>query len=231
MWDVQASFLPEGLLRGRDRGGRHRRAAAAAAGRRRDRRARCSTASTASSSPAARTSTRPATARSRIRRPTSRAPTATRGRTPCSLPPSTRELPFLGICRGLQVLNVALGGTLHQHLPDVVGDDRYNAGGGVFAVNEVDGRRRHAARRRSSAASRIAVQVATTTRRSTSVGDGLVVTARSDDGVIQAVELRRRAVRCRRAVASRGGRRDDARLFAGLVEAARELPRSEGRRA
>ncbi|MFD2355058.1 gamma-glutamyl-gamma-aminobutyrate hydrolase family protein [Nonomuraea ferruginea] len=29
--------------------------------------------------------------------------------------------PFLGVCRGLQVLNIALGGTLHQHLPDVVG--------------------------------------------------------------------------------------------------------------
>ncbi len=32
------------------------------------------------------------------------------------------ELPILGICRGAQTLNVALGGTLHQHLPDVVGD-------------------------------------------------------------------------------------------------------------
>jgi putative glutamine amidotransferase len=32
------------------------------------------------------------------------------------------ELPMLGICRGAQTLNVARGGTLHQHLPDVVGD-------------------------------------------------------------------------------------------------------------
>ena len=33
--------------------------------------------------------------------------------------------PVLGVCRGTQVLNVALGGTLHQHLPDVVGNDQH----------------------------------------------------------------------------------------------------------
>ncbi|MGH2883507.1 MAG: gamma-glutamyl-gamma-aminobutyrate hydrolase family protein, partial [Solirubrobacteraceae bacterium] len=34
-----------------------------------------------------------------------------------------RKLPILAICRGMQLLNVARGGTLHQHLPDAVGED------------------------------------------------------------------------------------------------------------
>ena len=32
------------------------------------------------------------------------------------------EVPLFGICRGLQVINVALGGSLHQHVPDVAGE-------------------------------------------------------------------------------------------------------------
>jgi putative glutamine amidotransferase len=48
-----------------------------------------------------------------------------------------RDLPVLAICRGSQVLNVALGGDLVQHLPDVVGNERHKHTPGVFADHEV----------------------------------------------------------------------------------------------
>src|SRR3954471_3880294 len=34
-----------------------------------------------------------------------------------------RDMPILAICRGMQVLHIARGGTLHQHIPDVVGEE------------------------------------------------------------------------------------------------------------
>ena len=46
-------------------------------------------------------------------------------------------MPVLGICRGMQLLNVAHGGTLEQHLPDRLGSDRHRASPGAFADHEV----------------------------------------------------------------------------------------------
>jgi gamma-glutamyl-gamma-aminobutyrate hydrolase PuuD len=45
------------------------------------------------------------------------------------------DLPLLAICRGLQVLNVALGGTLHQHLPAITGSDNHRAVRGQMTPN------------------------------------------------------------------------------------------------
>lgn len=41
------------------------------------------------------------------------------------------DLPTLGVCRGLQVMAVATGGSLHQHLPDVIGHERHRAAPGT----------------------------------------------------------------------------------------------------
>lgn len=137
-----------------------------------------------------------------------------------------RELPFLGICRGAQVLNVALGGTLHQHLPDVVGSTRYNLGAGTFADNAVA----------TQEGSTLSALVGDTLvgksyhhQAIDGVGEGLVVTARSDDGVIQAVELP--AVPFGVAVQWHPEQdADDLRLFAGLVDASRDYREARTRR-
>jgi putative glutamine amidotransferase len=47
------------------------------------------------------------------------------------------DMPLLAICRGLQVLNVALGGTLHQHVPDVTGTESHRLIRGQMSPNAV----------------------------------------------------------------------------------------------
>jgi gamma-glutamyl-gamma-aminobutyrate hydrolase PuuD len=48
-----------------------------------------------------------------------------------------RDMPVLAVCRGSKVLNVARGGDLVQHLPDVVGDDKHKHTSGTFADHAV----------------------------------------------------------------------------------------------
>lgn len=58
-----------------------------------------------------------------------------------------RDLPTLGICRGMQLLSVVRGGSLVQHLPDAVGHERHRPADGVYGLHEVrldPGSRAHA---------------------------------------------------------------------------------------
>ena len=130
------------------------------------------------------------------------------------------ELPFLGICRGAQLLNVALGGTLVQHLPDLVGDDSFQPGEGVFGPKTVaiDADSRLAALLRQDDDE---LDVHVYHHQSIDrVADGLVVTARTEEGVIEAVELP--TVPFGLAVQWHPEEETaDRRLFAGLVDAAR----------
>jgi putative glutamine amidotransferase len=127
------------------------------------------------------------------------------------------ELPFLGICRGAQVLNVALGGTLHQHLPDVVGDNRYQLGGGNYSTVPI------AIEADTLVGEALGASVEAQVYHHQAIdelGEGLTVTARSADGIIEAVELGTVpygvAVQWHPEVDS-----DDIRLFESLVDAAR----------
>jgi putative glutamine amidotransferase len=97
-----------------------------------------------------------------------------------------RDLPLLGICRGLQVLNVALGGTLVQHLPDVIGSSRYSYGNATFADNPVA----------TVPGTRVAGMLGATLtvkcyhhQAINRLAPGLTVSARGDDGIIQAVDI------------------------------------------
>ncbi len=96
-------------------------------------------------------------------------------------------LPLLGICRGLQVINVALGGTLQQHLPDLVGHDGHSpevAGYGTHKVSVAPGSQLSAVLGRTEAA------VPTHHHQAIDrLGTGLAATAWTDDGVIEAAEF------------------------------------------
>lgn len=132
-----------------------------------------------------------------------------------------RKIPVLGICRGAQVLNVALGGTLHQHLPEVVGHERHQPGNAVFATSRVE----------VVAGTRLAKLIGDSSDEQcyhhqaiAELGHGLVVSARDADGVIEAVELPGDTF----VVAVQWHpeeRLSDLRLFAGIVEAAIEFAR------
>ncbi|MEV5570030.1 gamma-glutamyl-gamma-aminobutyrate hydrolase family protein [Spirillospora sp. NPDC052269] len=122
------------------------------------------------------------------------------------------DLPFLGICRGLQLLNVARGGGLVQHLPDAVGHKRHAPDVGTIGWHRV----------RISATSltgKILGDVADVPsyhhQAADRLGKGLAAVAWADDQVVEAVELQ--GHRFGLAVQWHPEEGEDRRLFEALV--------------
>lgn len=96
-------------------------------------------------------------------------------------------LPFLGICRGMQVLNVHLGGTLHQHLPERLGHTGHAPGPGEYGRMPVEVR---PGTLLAAATGASGLTPAHYHHQSADrLGEGLVVAATSGDGCVEAVEL------------------------------------------
>lgn len=137
-----------------------------------------------------------------------------------------RDLPILGICRGIQIGNVAFGGTLYQDLPserpgDVDHDPPTARDAAAHAVSIVEGSRLHEI-------------MGTTTLQANSFhhqavqtpGEGLVVTALAPDGVVEGMESADRnewivLVQWHPEELAMHPDAADLKLFAALVQAAR----------
>jgi gamma-glutamyl-gamma-aminobutyrate hydrolase PuuD len=96
-----------------------------------------------------------------------------------------RDMPVLAICRGSQVLNVALGGDLVQHLPDIVGHDGHKQEPGVFAEHDVT---IEDETRLGAVLGRHAPVKSHHHQGFGRLAESLRVVARADDGAVEAVE-------------------------------------------
>ena len=126
-----------------------------------------------------------------------------------------RDMPVLAICRGSQVLNVALGGDLVQHLPDVVGNERHKHTPGLFADHDVA---IDSGTRLSAIVGDHAPVKSHHHQGFGRLGDGLRVAAHADDGAVEAVEDPDR--RFTLGVLWHPEAGEDMKLFEALVEEA-----------
>jgi len=98
------------------------------------------------------------------------------------------KLPILGICRGLQVVNVALGGTLyqdiHKQIPDALGHlSTYRLEGGYHSINILEGTRLYDIFEETT------ISVNSQHHQSIkALGKDLKISAKADDGVVEAIE-------------------------------------------
>jgi putative glutamine amidotransferase len=134
-----------------------------------------------------------------------------------------RDMPVLAVCRGSQVLNVALGGDLVQHLPDVVGDEKHKHTPGQFADHDVnvlpDTVLQHIVGKHAPVKSHHHQGYG-------KLGEGLREAARAEDGTVEALEDpdRRFAV----GVLWHPEAGEDMALFQALVDEARRYAEERG---
>ena len=135
-----------------------------------------------------------------------------------------RDMPVLAVCRGSQVLNVARGGDLVQHLPEVVGHEKHKHTPGVFADHDVD------VREGTRLASLLGQRAPVKSHHHQGfgrVGEGLVEVAwAAEDGLLEAVEARGK--RFVVGVLWHPEEGEDAALFQALVDEARAYREAKG---
>ena len=123
-------------------------------------------------------------------------------------------LPTLGICRGMQLMAVRAGGTLEQHLPDVVGHDEHAPDSSSYGWTAIRTAKNSLVRRLVGDN----LQVSCHHHQAVLRHPGFLVTARAADGTIEAMEDPERPFWLGVQWHPESG--DDHGLFLGLVEAA-----------
>jgi gamma-glutamyl-gamma-aminobutyrate hydrolase PuuD len=134
-----------------------------------------------------------------------------------------RDMPTLAICRGFQLMNVARGGDLVQHLPETLGTDVHKQVPGEFAVHPVE------VKEGSRLAGIVGASSDVTSHHHQAlgrVGEGLVECAWAADGTLEAVEDP--TLRFAVGVQWHPEAAEDAALFEALVEQAREYRATRG---
>jgi len=135
-----------------------------------------------------------------------------------------RDLPTLGVCRGMQVMAVATGGSLHQHLPDLIGHERHRAAPGtdpLAADASAYGRHDVVVKPGSQAQALLGSHLTVNSFHHQAVDDPGTFTPTGwcpDDRVIEIIEDPRRSFAL--GVQWHPERTGDLRVFAALAEAA-----------
>lgn len=95
------------------------------------------------------------------------------------------EKPLLCVCRGMQVLNVALGGTMHEHIPDIRQEDIHRSADGKWTVHEI------AVDEESILAKIMGTNSVNTYsghhQALNKIGEGLCAIAQAPDGIVEAL--------------------------------------------